>query len=116
MLIEIFSILLVLAGSSFFLIASLGILRFPDTSTRLHALTKVDNLGLGLLVLGLLPGAASLPVALKMILIWLLAMAAAALAGHLVLQASQRKSADQDAAAKDAAAKDAAAKEERGND
>ena len=32
-----------------------GVLRFPDQLTRLHALTKVDNLGLGLIVLGLLP-------------------------------------------------------------
>ena len=32
-----------------------GLLRFPDTLTRLHALTKADNLGLGLVVLGLLP-------------------------------------------------------------
>jgi len=31
------------------------LLRFPDSLTRLHALTKVDNLGLGLVVLGLLP-------------------------------------------------------------
>ncbi|MGB9018202.1 MAG: monovalent cation/H(+) antiporter subunit G [Pseudolabrys sp.] len=34
---------------------TIGLLRFPDTLTRLHALTKVDNLGLGLIVFGLLP-------------------------------------------------------------
>ena len=33
---------------------SVGLLRFPDTLTRLHALTKADNLGLGLVVLGLM--------------------------------------------------------------
>ncbi len=33
----------------------MGLLRFPDTLTRLHALSKADNLGLGLIVLGLLP-------------------------------------------------------------
>ena len=39
----------------FFLAGTVGLLRFPDTMTRLHALTKVDNLGLGLIVLALLP-------------------------------------------------------------
>ena len=87
MLIDGFRILLLLAGGLFFLVGSLGLLRFPDASTRIHALTKVDNLGLGLLVLALLPGAESFPVVLKLILIWLLAIAAAALAGHLFISA-----------------------------
>ncbi len=81
--------LLLLSGAFFFLVGSLGLLRFPDTPTRIHALTKVDNLGLGLIVLGLLPGAASFTVAGKMLVIWLLALAAAALAGHLVASAWQ---------------------------
>jgi len=41
------SILLLLAGAVFFLAGTLGLLRFPDVYTRLHALTKADNLGLG---------------------------------------------------------------------
>jgi multicomponent Na+:H+ antiporter subunit G len=36
----------VLAGAFFFLAGTVGLLRFPDTLTRLHALTKADNLGL----------------------------------------------------------------------
>ena len=43
------------AGAFFFLAGTVGLLRFPDSLTRLHALTKADNLGLGLIVLGLLP-------------------------------------------------------------
>ena len=39
------------------LAGTVGLLRFPDALTRLHALTKADNLGLGLIVLGLLPRA-----------------------------------------------------------
>ena len=45
----------ILAGGFFFLAGTVGLLRFPDTLTRLHALTKADNLGLGLVVVGLLP-------------------------------------------------------------
>ena len=51
---DIFTVLAVSAGAFFFLAGTVGLLRFPDTLTRLHALTKADNLGLGLIVLGLL--------------------------------------------------------------
>ena len=61
------------AGAFFFLAGTVGLLRFPDTLTRLHALTKADNLGLGLVVLGLLPQAGSLRIAFKLVCIWLLA-------------------------------------------
>ena len=44
---------LVLAGAFFFLAGTVGLLRFPDVYNRLHALTKADNLGLGLVVAGL---------------------------------------------------------------
>lgn len=77
--------LLLISGAMFFVIGSLGLLRFPDTASRLHALTKVDNLGLGLLVCGLLLGTEQGIWALKLLLIWLLTIAASALAGHLVL-------------------------------
>ncbi|MFK7161065.1 monovalent cation/H(+) antiporter subunit G [Marinospirillum sp. MEB164] len=77
--------LFLISGAMFFVIGSLGLLRFPDTASRLHALTKVDNLGLGLLVCGLLLGTEQGIWALKLLLIWLLTIAASALAGHLVL-------------------------------
>ena len=54
-LLDVVSIVAIVAGAIFFLAGTLGLLRFPDTFTRLHALTKADNLGLGLVVLGLLP-------------------------------------------------------------
>ena len=50
---DLFTVLAVSAGAFFFIAGTVGLLRFPDTLTRLHALTKADNLGLGLVVLGL---------------------------------------------------------------
>jgi len=44
--------LFVLVGSIFCLLATIGILRFPDLYTRLHAATKVGPLGAGLVLLG----------------------------------------------------------------
>ena len=52
---NLFSGVCVTAGVIFFCAGTLGLLRFPDALTRLHALSKADNLGLGLVALGLLP-------------------------------------------------------------
>ena len=51
---NLFTGIAVVAGAFFFLAGTAGLLRFPDSLTRLHALTKADNLGLGLVVIGLL--------------------------------------------------------------
>jgi monovalent cation/proton antiporter MnhG/PhaG subunit len=48
---DIFTIVAVSAGAFLFLAGTVGLLRFPDALTRLRALTKSDNLGLGLIVL-----------------------------------------------------------------
>lgn len=44
---------LVIAGAAFFFIGTLGLLRFPDFYSRVHAVTKCDALGAGLVLLGL---------------------------------------------------------------
>ncbi|WP_019589517.1 MULTISPECIES: monovalent cation/H(+) antiporter subunit G [unclassified Thioalkalivibrio] len=77
---------LVLAGLVFFGAGTLGLLRFPDVYTRLHALTKADNLGLGLVVLGLMLQADGPAMILKLALIWVLVLAAGATAAHMVAQ------------------------------
>jgi multicomponent Na+:H+ antiporter subunit G len=76
--------LLVAAGAGFFLAGTVGLLRFPDAYSRLHALTKADNLGLGLIVLGLALPVASPALALKLMLIWLLSLLGGATACYLV--------------------------------
>ncbi len=93
---ELLRVLLLAAGCFFFAVGTLGLFRLPDTRTRLHALTKVDNLGLGLMVLGLLPGVESVPAGLKLVLIWLVALAAAATAAHLVARAVRVSEGDDD--------------------
>jgi multicomponent Na+:H+ antiporter subunit G len=86
---DLVTIVAVSAGAVFFLAGTVGLLRFPDTLTRLHALTKADNLGLGLVVLGLLPQAESLQGGLKLVCVWLLVLLAGATASQLVAQAAR---------------------------
>jgi len=73
---DIITVVFCSAGALFYLAGTIGMLRFPDTFSRLHALTKADNLGFGLIVLGLLFQAGSVAAGLKLILIWGLALAA----------------------------------------
>ncbi len=81
------TIFAVSVGAFFFFAGTVGLLRFPDASTRLHALTKVDNLGLGLVVLGLLPHAGGLLGALKLVSVWMLALLSGAIVTQLIARA-----------------------------
>jgi multicomponent Na+:H+ antiporter subunit G len=81
---------LLLASAVFFLGGTLGLLRFPDSYCRLHALTKADNLGLGLLIAGLALQAASLAVVVKLALIWLLVMLVGSSSAYLVARHALR--------------------------
>ena len=91
LVVDLFSIAAIGAGVFFFLAGTAGLLRFPDALSRLHALTKADNLGLGLIVLGLLPRAESPLAALKLVAIWALVQLAGATAAQLVGRAVRRK-------------------------
>ena len=81
---DLFSILAIGVGVFFFLAGTVALLRFPDSLSRLHALTKADNLGLGLVVLGLLPRAASPLAALKLIVLWALVQLSSATVAQLI--------------------------------
>lgn len=81
---DLFTILAVCAGAVLYLAGTAGLLRFPDTLTRLHALTKVDNLGLGLIVFGLMPQMGWL-VAAKLLAVWLLVQYSGAIVTQILV-------------------------------
>lgn len=78
------STLLMAVAAAFFLAGTVGVLRFPDTHSRLHAITKADNLGLGLLVAALILQADTFSIALKLVLAWTLALVASAASCYLI--------------------------------
>jgi multicomponent Na+:H+ antiporter subunit G len=82
---------LVVAGTAFFLAGTIGLLRFPDAYTRLHALSKADNLGLGLLVLGLAVTADRLIDLVHLVMIWLLVLVASATTAHLIARSARHR-------------------------
>ncbi len=82
--VDVASVVAIVAGAFFFLAGTVGLLRFPDTLTRLHALTKGDSLGLGLVVLGLLPQMGSPLAGLKLVCVWVLVLVSGACAAQLI--------------------------------
>ncbi|MCC7079588.1 MAG: monovalent cation/H(+) antiporter subunit G [Burkholderiales bacterium] len=87
---DIFTVVSVAAGALFFLAGTVGLLRFPDVFTHIHALGKADNLGLGLVVLGLLPQVNGLLAGLKLVAIWLIVLLAGAAVSQMIARAARR--------------------------
>jgi multicomponent Na+:H+ antiporter subunit G len=85
---DVAAAVLLVAGVLFFTGGTLGLLRFPDVYNRLHALTKADNVGLGLVVAALALRAGSPLIALELVLVWVLVVIAGATACHLIAGAA----------------------------
>src|SRR4029077_18279110 len=89
LLLNLSTVLAIGAGALFFLAGTVGLLRFPDPLSRLHALTKADNLGLGFIVVGLLLHGEGLLAASKLICVWLLTLLAGATVTQLIAHAAR---------------------------
>ena len=89
-LLDLFSSAAISVGTFFFIAGTVGLLRFPDSLTRLHALTKADNLGLGMIALGLMPRADSALSALKLIVVWALVLLSGASTSQFIGRALRR--------------------------
>lgn len=81
---------LLIAGCFFFLGGTAGLLRFPDMFSRLHALTKADNLGLGCFALAGILVSGPVWLSLKIILVWLVALSGSATCAYLVARHARR--------------------------
>lgn len=88
---DILTCLLLALAAVFFLAGTVGLLRFPDLYSRLHALTKADNVGLGLTVLALMLQAESLVTAAKLTLIWVMVLASSTTVCFLIGNEAHRR-------------------------
>ena len=81
---DIFIIASFFAGSVFILIAALGLLRFRDTLSRMHATTKATSFGLLLILVGVGLFYASALAWIKAIVILIFIYLTAPLAAHSI--------------------------------
>lgn len=89
-----FTVAFVSLGALFFFAGWVGLMRFPDTLSRMHALSKADNLGLGLIVIGLLPQASWPFGVLKLLALWLVAVLVGGITGPMLAGAVHASDAD----------------------
>lgn len=85
---DFFTILLLLVGAAFSLIAGIGVLRMPDLFTRMHASAKAGTLGVGCIVLGVATTFQDLKVAAEALLIVVFLFLTAPIASHLIARAA----------------------------
>ena len=87
-MIELLGKLLLISGAIFVVIGAIGLLRFPDVYTRIHAASVVDTLGAGLVLIGLGLIAGVSLVTIKLILILALLLLTGPTATHALAKAA----------------------------
>ncbi len=80
--------ILLLLGSAFCLIGTIGLMRFPDFFTRVHAASVIDSLGAILILLGLATQTQDILVIIKLLLILLFMMITGPTAVHALARAA----------------------------
>ncbi|MEW6523360.1 MAG: monovalent cation/H(+) antiporter subunit G [Bacillota bacterium] len=87
---DILVLIFLCGGIFFFTVGAIGLIRLPDVFTRIHATTKCDTLGAGLILVGLVIHegftAPSLKVVMVLLFLWLTNPAAS----HLLARAVYR--------------------------
>ncbi len=88
LLLDVLSWVCLLGGAGFLLVGAIGLLRFPDFYTRLHAVSVCDTMGAGLVLVGLmLQGGLSL-VTVKLLLIFYFMLFSGPTAVHALAEAA----------------------------
>lgn len=86
---DIIAVLFMLGGLFFFFTGTVGLLRFPDVYTRMHATGKSDTLGAQLILIGLAIANGWEVASAKLILIFAFMMLANPTATHAMIRAAQ---------------------------
>jgi len=90
MLLEVLSGSFLLAGSLLCLAGGIGMIRFPDFYTRIHASGVTETLATSLIIIGLMLQNAGVLVLMKLLIIWLLILLTSPTSGHALAKAAYR--------------------------
>ena len=85
---ELFAAIFLLIGAGFMFIAALGLVRFPDLFTRMHAGSKASTLGLGCILVGVAISFPSALVIAKCVMVLLFIFLTAPIAAHMIGRAA----------------------------
>ncbi len=85
---DIFSWILLVSGSLALIIGAVGMIRFPDFFTRLHAASIIDTLGCMLIISGVLFQAGFSMISIKLVLILVFILFTTPTATHALAKAA----------------------------
>lgn len=86
---EIFSWVLLLAGSFFCIVGGVGLIRLPDFFARIHGAGITDTLGAGLVLAGLMVQAGLTLVTVKLVMVVVILLLTGPTATHAVARAAR---------------------------
>lgn len=87
-IIDLISWIFLLAGSFCVIAGAVGVMRFPDFFTRLHAAGVTDTAGATLILFGLMVQAGLTLITVKLIMIWVFLMLTSPTASHALAKAA----------------------------
>lgn len=87
---DVAALICLLAGSLLCLLAAIGLLRFPDLMSRMHAATKPQVLGILLILLAVGLSVRSVPVIGTLVLVGVFQMLTAPISSHMISRSAVR--------------------------
>ena len=85
---ESISLVLLLLGSLFMLLAAIGMVRMPDVLTRMHSSTKSSTLGVGLIMLGVALAFSDFAVGVRALAIVIFMFTTTPVSAHMIARAA----------------------------
>jgi len=76
--------ILMVGGTVFVIVASIGLLRLPDLYTRMHAVTKAGTLGIGLILVSAAVAFGDVSVATRSLVALLFVLLTAPVSAHMI--------------------------------
>ncbi len=89
-MVDILAGLLILIGTFFTVVGSIGLIRFPDVLCRMHATTKTTTLGAGTILLAATLKYGHSPIGLKSLLAVAFLFLTAPVGAHMIARAAYR--------------------------
>ncbi len=88
-ILDVMALVCLIGGLFFLFVGTVGLLRLPDIYNRLHATTKCDTLGAGLVLLSLILQS-SLTVGIRLFLLIIFILATNPTAAHVIARAAYK--------------------------
>ncbi len=85
---DLLSWISILGGLFFIVVGSIGVLRFPDVYTRLHAAGMTDTMGAGLVLVGLSFQEGLTLITVRLLMIWAFLLFTSPIATHALARAA----------------------------